>query len=256
MHYDLHQSVIGKLNGIAYSSDLIFASFNQGPITSILQTDHLSHFNMMAMIEEKRKILSKWTFQSMSAMDDTLLKYLNYTKNGSFGAFKITLGNRQKLMDECHEYIGRLVQELDKRFSPSVVNENLSVLFDPQHLIRHKQEIDSNQYGRSALTSVRNKYKDLKGFDFFAVIIEWQSLRPGLSDFTNCLRTGQSMASFWKDFILLKQSTNSLFNDEFKNILVLLGVYLISPTNSAEYERGVSHVIRLASGNFLSCCLD
>lgn len=161
--------------------------------------------------------------------------------------------NASSLTGEFHRMISRHGMEM---VTISGVNENLSVLFDPQHLIRHKQEIDSNEYGRSALASLRKKYKDLKGFDSTAVIIEWESLKPGLSDFTNSLRTGQSMACFWKDFILFKQSINSLFNDEFKNILVLLDVYLVSPTNSAECERGVIHVILLASGNFLSSCLD
>ena len=221
-----------------------------------MQTDHLSYFNMMALIEDKRKILRKWTFQSPTAMGDALLEYLDWTESGTFGAFKITIGDRQKMMDECHEYIVRLIEELDKRFTQSVINENLSVLFDPQYLLQHKQDIDSNEYGRSALTSLRKKYKDLEGFDSDAATSEWQSLKPGLSDFTNHLRTGQSMDRFWKDFIMLKQSTNILFNNQFKNILILLGVYLIAPTNSVECERGVSHVMLPVIRNFLQCCLD
>jgi hypothetical protein len=72
-----------------------------------MQTDHLSYSNILTMIEDKRKLLRKWTFQSTSAIGDALLQYLHYTENGSFGAFKITLDNRQKLIDECHEYIVR-----------------------------------------------------------------------------------------------------------------------------------------------------
>ena len=68
---------------------------------------------------------------------------------------------------------------------------------------------------------------------------EWESFKPVLSDFIQNLPLNNSEKLFWKDFVTLKQSINSLFTEEFKNVLFLLNIYLISPTNSAECERGV-----------------
>ena len=106
-------------------------------------------------------------------------------------------------------------------------------------MIQHKNDINSNEYGRLALDFLRKKYKTFIRFDYTAVRNEWDSLKPALSDFINTLSINYSMKDFWKNFVLLKMTTTNLFNDQHKNILILLNVYLISPTNSAECERGV-----------------
>ncbi len=193
----------------------------------------------MRMIQEKVNILKSWTFQSSSANGPSLFDYLESTKNGTFGAFKINLGDRQKFSNDCRKHIDRLLEELSKRFAPSIIQENLSILFDPQYLIQHKKNISSTEYGRGAIDFLRKKYKNFVGFDSTSVRNEWDSLKPALSDYVNTLPTDCAAKEFWKSFLLLKQTTNILFDDHHKNILLLLNIYLISPTNSAECERGV-----------------
>ncbi|CAF1331670.1 unnamed protein product [Rotaria sordida] len=58
------------------------------------------------------------------------------------------LGDRQNFSNDCREHISQLPEELTKRFTPSVVQGNLSILFDPQYLIQHKNNISSTGYGR------------------------------------------------------------------------------------------------------------
>ncbi|CAF2752095.1 unnamed protein product [Rotaria sp. Silwood2] len=226
MHHDLHESILS-------------------PITKAMQNDQLTYFNMMEMIKEKMNILKSWTFQSSSANGASLFDYIESTKNGTFGAFKIKLGDRQKFSNDCREHISRLLEELTKRFAPSVVQENLSILFDPQYLIQHKNDISSTEYGRGAIDFLRKKYKNFVGFDSTSVRNEWDSLKPALSNYINSLPSDYAVKEFWKSFILLKQTTNSLFNDQYKNIFLLLNIYLISPTNSVECERGFSAINRV-----------
>lgn len=204
-----------------------------------MQSDHLSYFNLIEVLNEKKSILEGWTFKSASATGPSLSDYLESTKTGSFGAFKINLGDRQRISNDCHQHIGRLLKELARRFPPSDVQESLSILFDPQYLIQHKKDITSNEYGRSALDFLRKKYKTLVGFDPNAVRNEWESLKASFIDYANNLPPNCSVKEFWKNLVKLKQSTNCFFDDQHKNILLLLNVYLISPTNSAECERGV-----------------
>ncbi|CAF1411733.1 unnamed protein product, partial [Rotaria sordida] len=129
----------------------------------------------------------------------------------TFGAFKIKLGDRQNFSNDCREHISQLPEELTKRFTPSVVQGNLSILFDPQYLIQHKNNISSTGYGR---------------------------------DYINSLPSDYAVKKFWKNLILLKQTTNNLFNDQYKNILLLLDIYLISSTKYVECERGFSAINR------------
>ncbi|CAF4511470.1 unnamed protein product, partial [Rotaria socialis] len=140
MHYDLHESVLG-------------------PITKMMQNDHLSYFNLMEMLKEKKAILCGWTFESASDTGPVLCDYLESSKNGLFGAFKITLGDRKKILYNCREHINRLLQELARRFPRSVLQESFSVLFDPDYLVQHKEQISSNEYGRSALNVLRKNVR-------------------------------------------------------------------------------------------------
>ncbi|CAF1446317.1 unnamed protein product [Rotaria sordida] len=116
MHHDLHESVLG-------------------PITKSMQHDHLSYFSLMNIIKEKRTILNHWRSESTSIMGPTLTDYIEATELGSFGGFKIKLGDRVMFFNDCRKHTQRLLQELDKRFKPSIVQEHLSMLFDVQHLI-------------------------------------------------------------------------------------------------------------------------
>ncbi|CAF1348456.1 unnamed protein product [Adineta ricciae] len=207
MHYDLHECILG-------------------PITKCTQSDHLSYLNLMEIIQEKRTILEGWTFQSLSDVGPALSDYIESTKNGIFGAFDISLGDRQKFLHNSHQHIHRLLQEIAKRFPPSVVQENLSVLFDPQHLFKHKNKININEYGRSALSFLRKKYKNVVGFDHSSVGNEWESLKVSIYDYVNNLPNNTPVNEFWKNFILLN-------------------IFLISPTNSAECEKGYSATNRI-----------
>ena len=204
-----------------------------------MQHDNLSYFSLMEIITEKRKILSCWASESTSAMGPALSDYIESTKSGSFGGFKIQLGDRNKFQNDCREHVERLIQELDRRFKPSMVQESLSTLFDPRYLITNKNKLDSIEYGRFHLNFLREKYKNFPNFDSNGVRNEWESLKPVLSDFIQTSLSDCSDKLFWKNFIILKQSINNLFIEEYKNILLLLNIYLISPTNSAECERGV-----------------
>lgn len=100
-----------------------------------MQDDHLTYFNLMEMIKEKTNILKSWTFESPSASGPSLFDYFESTANGSFSVFRIQLGDRKKFLNDSREHIRRLLDEIAKRFAPSLVQENLFVLFDPQYLI-------------------------------------------------------------------------------------------------------------------------
>ncbi|CAF3750395.1 unnamed protein product [Rotaria socialis] len=142
-------------------------------------------------------------------------------------------------------HIQRLIIELDKRFSLSPLLENMSVLFDPAYLIEHKADIDSPNYGRAELDSIRNKYQDFPGIDTKAVGSEWEKLKPPLSEFMDRSSSKNLQETFWQQFLLLKQSVNSRFLEENTNLLALLSIYLIAPTNSTECDRGYSTANRI-----------
>lgn len=194
----------------------------------------------MKKIQEKKDLLSQWISQPTPTWGPVLANYIKTTEQGTYGAFKLDLCNRQKLSQECVAHIERLFEELNKRFAPSRLLENMTVLFDPRYLIEHKKDIDYPTYGRQELNFIRRKYKDLSGFDFIAVQNEWELLKRSLSDFLDRSSAIDLHETFWQQFLLLQQTINSQFLVENKNILVLLNIYLISPTNSVECERGVS----------------
>ncbi|CAF2091660.1 unnamed protein product [Rotaria magnacalcarata] len=164
VHHDLHESVLG-------------------PVTNMMQNDHLSYFNLMTMIEEKKRILEEWTFESTSHTGPALSHYIDSTTTNTYGAFKISKCDRKKLSKDCLEHIKRLIDELERRFPPSPIQEHLSILFDPQYLITHKKEITSNTYGRSSLDFLRKSYQHFEGFDFTSVLNEWLSIKVSLIDY-------------------------------------------------------------------------
>ncbi|CAF4004026.1 unnamed protein product [Rotaria sp. Silwood2] len=225
-HHDLHECALG-------------------PITKLMQFDKVSYYCLMKEIDEKKCLISQWISQSTPTWGPTLADYIKTTRNGTYGAFKINLCNRQKLTQECLAHIQRLLEELDKRFAPSPILECMTLLFDPRYLIEHKKDIDCPTYGRQELDFIRNKYKDLLGFDFYAVQNEWELLKRSLSHFLGRSSATDLQETFWQQFLLLQQSINSQFLSENKNILFLLNIYLISPTNSAECERGFSVANRI-----------
>ncbi|CAF2948053.1 unnamed protein product [Rotaria sp. Silwood2] len=107
MHHDLHEIVLS-------------------PITKIMQHGNRSYFSLMETIAEKRKILSYWASESSLIMGPALGDYIESTELGSFGGFKIKLGDRKTFRKDCREHVDRLIQQLDKRFKPSMVQESLS----------------------------------------------------------------------------------------------------------------------------------
>ena len=60
-----------------------------------------------------------------------LFDYLKSGAKASFGSFRVTIGDRKMLLNNCLEHIHHLIQALDKRFIPSRLQECLSVLYDP-----------------------------------------------------------------------------------------------------------------------------
>ena len=214
-----------------------------GPITKNLQHDHLSYFCLMDMIAQKRRILSYWSSTSTPIMGPALTDYIESTKLGTFGAFKLKIDDRDQFRAKSRQYIERLIHELDRRFQPSAVQESLATLFDPQHLLKNIKKLDSAEYGRSQLDCLRRKYKNFPEFDSNAVRNEWESFKIPLTDYLRTFSSDASEKMFWKNFIMLKKSSNSLFLEEYKNILILLNIYLILPTNSVECERGVNDTL-------------
>jgi hypothetical protein len=73
-------------------------------------------------------------------MGPALSDYIQLTIEELYRSFKINLGDCIKLLNDCFEHINRLLRELDKRYGPSKVQESLSVLFDPQYLIKNKKK--------------------------------------------------------------------------------------------------------------------
>ncbi|CAF4257995.1 unnamed protein product [Rotaria sp. Silwood2] len=121
-HYDLHETVLG-------------------PLTKIMQKDKLSYYSLMEMLQEKKKILESWTCESSSTVGPALFDYLQSTAEESFGSFRVTVGDRKMLLNNCLEHIHRLLQELDKRFTPSKLQEYfiaLKITTNSNFLSQHK----------------------------------------------------------------------------------------------------------------------
>lgn len=193
----------------------------------------------MNIVNDKRAILQAWTFESRSMIGPSLHSYLETTQSGFLGTFKIKIGDRDTLFKRAREHISRLDEGLNKRFTRSLIQEQLGTLFDPRYLIEHKNDVKSADYGHSAILSLRKYYKRLPNFDSNRVMHEWTSLKTSLSEFIRHLSNDFSIKRFWKDFLIMKEREEHLFRQKHKNILVLMFIYLISPTNSGECERGV-----------------
>ncbi|CAF4854280.1 unnamed protein product, partial [Rotaria sp. Silwood1] len=224
-HHDLHECVLG-------------------PVTKVLQDDDFSYLELMKLINEKKQMLRKWIEQVPPVWGPSLSNYIRESKKHFYGLFKIEPADRKKLSQECCDHIERLLQEIDRRFVKCPLRENLSILFDPNYLIHHREIVDQPEYGRKALNYVREKYKNLPSFDKTAVQAEWELIKIPLAEY---LKTSMSHTRkyFWKSFILHKQTVNEQFPEQFKNILVLLSIYLLSASNSAECERGFSAANRV-----------
>ena len=169
--------------------------------------------------------------------------FLSWSQPSVFGAFKLKIGDRDQFRAKSRQYVERLIHELDRRFKPSAVQESLATLFDPQHLLKNITKLNSVEYGRSQLDCLRRKYKNFPEFDSNAVRNEWKLFKIPLADYLRTFSSDASEKMFWKNFIMLKESINGLFLEEYKNILILLNIYLILPTNSVEGERGVSDTL-------------
>ncbi|CAF4458620.1 unnamed protein product [Rotaria socialis] len=158
--------------------------------------------------------------------------------NNSYGAFQIVVGDRNKLFDECFTHIDRLLFEIEKRFKPSKVQECFLVLFEPDYLVKNKNEITKSYYGREELDYICKKYKRLNGFNMEKCHNEWENFKISLSEFVYVNQYQKSRRIFWKSFISWKEAIDHCFRSRFQNFLILLSIYLISPLNSAECERG------------------
>jgi hypothetical protein len=120
------------------------------------------------------------------------------------------------------------------------VQECLGALFDPAYLHKNEQRVCQTGYGREQLALLSKRHDVLVGFDPYKVATKWESLRPSLISYIAVDGKKCSRKLFWKEFILLQQSISINFTADYKNILLLVNVYLVSPTNSAECERGFS----------------
>ncbi|CAF3076933.1 unnamed protein product, partial [Rotaria sp. Silwood2] len=174
----------------------------------------------------------------------SLSNYIRESKKHFYGQFKIEPADRKKLSRECFDHIERLLQELDRRFIKYPLLENLSISFDPNYLMDHKEIVDQPEYGRKVLNYLREKYKNLPSFDKTAVHAEWELIKIPLAEYLKGSIT-HTRKHFWKSFILFKQTINERFIEQFKNIVMLLSIYLLSASNSAECERGFSAANRV-----------
>lgn len=204
---------------------------------------------MMNVLNEKKKILNNWLSQidePEPILGPSLNDYTNSTvKNQSYGAFKIIVNDRSQLISESFTHINQLLIEINKRFKPSDVQERFIVLFEPDYLLQNKSEVGKPGYGRQELDFLRIKYQHLNGFNMERRRIEWEKIKVSLNEFVSNNQEKNSRRIFWKSFILWKETIESSFHEQYKNILILLSIYLISPINSAECERGYSIANRI-----------
>ena len=202
-----------------------------------MQDDDLPYFTFMNVLNEKKKILRNWLEQKNElkpTLGPSLNDYINsITIDNSYGAFQIVPSDRSKLFAEVFLHIDRLLVEIDKRFKPSEAQERFLVLFEPGCLVKNIGEVAKSNYGRKELDFLRNKYQTLKGFDKDKSMVEWEKLKISLSEFAQNNQNKMSRRTFWKDFIFWKEATDDCFHERYRNILILLSIYLISPLNSA-----------------------
>ena len=176
----------------------------------------------------------------------SLNDYTNSTaKNQSYGAFKIIVNDRSQLISESFTHINQLLIEINKRFKPSDVQERFIVLFEPDYLLQNKSEVGKPGYGRQELDFLQIEYQYLNGFNMEQCRIEWEKIKVSLNEFVSNNQEKNSRRIFWKSFILWKETIESSFREQYKNIFILLSIYLISPINSAECERGYSIANRI-----------
>ncbi|CAF0838331.1 unnamed protein product [Rotaria sordida] len=224
-HYDLHECVLGDL-------------------TKILQNDDLPYFTFMNIFNEKKIILNNWLSQkkeSQPVLGPSLTEYVNHMKkNNSYGAFSIAAIDRLKMYSECFTHISQLLLEIDQRFKPSKVQQSFVVLFEPDYLIQNKDQVSKSNYGRQELEYLLYKYKNLTGFNISQCRNEWEIIKISLSEFVSNNQQQNSRRKFWKSFIIWKEAIDDSFRERHKNLLILLSIYLISPINSCECERGYS----------------
>ncbi|CAF1426981.1 unnamed protein product [Rotaria magnacalcarata] len=229
-HFDIHECISGEL-------------------TKMMQKDDISYKMLMDTVSAKKQMLVAWTKQSngMCPWGPSLAEYLSLTEGGnSFGAFKVpSKASRDVLTEECCLHVQRLLEEIERRFPPSELHRCFSFLFDPLTIEENQALFNEATYGRQELQYLRQKYQNLSGFDSKNVQMEWESFKPLMVNFIGNKFSNASPAKFWKNFIELKTTTNERFSEEFKNILILLSIYLISPLNSAECERGYSAANRI-----------
>ncbi|CAF2551965.1 unnamed protein product [Rotaria sp. Silwood2] len=139
--------------------------------------------------------------------------------------------------DSCLCFISIMIY-INVRFEPSKLQRYFLVLFEPDDLINNKDEVMKSNYGRQELEYIRTKYRNLSGFNLDKCRNEWKTLKISLNDFV-CINEQQKFRRiFWKSFISWKEAIDGSFHGQYKNILILLSIYLISPFNSAERERG------------------
>ena len=112
----------------------------------------------------------------------------------------------------------------------------MSVLFNPAYLTEHKKDFDLPNYIRTKLDFIRNKYQDIPGIDTKTVQSECENLKPSISDFLHSSSSNDLQETFFgNNFLSFQQLVNSRFLEENSNLL--LDIYLIASTNSAECER-------------------
>ncbi|CAF4770529.1 unnamed protein product [Rotaria socialis] len=213
-------------------------------LTKILQNDDLPYFTFMNILNEKKPILNNWLSQkkeTQPVLGPSLTEYVNHMKNNnSYGAFSITATDRLKMHNECFTHISQLLLEIDHRFKPSKVQQLFVTLFEPDYLIQNKDQVSKSNYGRQEIEYLLNKYKNLSDFNMSQCRSEWEIIKISLSEFVSNNQQQNSRRKFWKSFIIWKEATDDSFRGRFKNVLTLLSIYLISPINSCECERGYS----------------
>mgnify|MGYP000745974979 CR=1 FL=1 len=221
-----------------------------------MQDDNISYTILKDKIQEKKSVLNGWlsTFSSVtldhhpdensisldSKMSHTwgpsLSKYIELTSKKTYGAFFVDTKNRQIAEENCRLYVERFLSKLDRRFPVSKVQECLCSLFDPVYLYKNEQSICRSGYGREQLRFLAKKYHLIDGFDSYKATTEWESLRPSLISYIASVGKQYSRKLFWKEFILPQQAISFSFANDYKNILLLVQVYLVSPNNWAEWR--------------------
>ncbi|CAF4771377.1 unnamed protein product, partial [Rotaria sp. Silwood2] len=61
------------------------------------------------------------------------------------------------------------------RFEPSKLQRYFLVLFEPDDLIKNKDEVTKSNYGRQELEYIRTKYRNLSGFNLDKCRNEWKT---------------------------------------------------------------------------------